>query len=78
MKEAFMQMMEDGWNGSNYEYLQRYANTLKKDKKIYMPLPCPNCFDKTLLFNSTTDIKCESDGCGQEFTLVDANTIRYK
>ena len=43
-----------------------------------MPLPCPNCFDKTLLFNSTTDIKCESDGCGQEFVLVDAKTIRYK
>ena len=78
MKEVFMEMIEEGWNGNNSEYLRRYASTLNKDKKIYMPLPCPNCFDKTLLFNSTTDIKCESHGCGHEFVLLDANTIRYK
>ena len=78
MKEILMEMIEEGWNGNNSEYLERYANTLKKNKKIYMPSPCPNCFDKKLLFNSTTDIKCETDGCGHEFVLVDAKTIRYK
>ena len=40
-------------------------------------IPCPNCFNKTLLYKSTTDINCVSQGCGQKFVLVNANTVRY-
>ena len=77
MKEVFMQMREEEWTGSATEYLRHYAAKLDK-KDIYMTIPCPNCFNKTLLFNSTSDIKCKSSGCGQEFVLVDVNTLRYK
>jgi len=77
MKEVFMKMREEEWVGDPKEYLKHYVNEYIKDKDIYMDIPCPNCFNKKLLFNSTTDIKCKHQGCGQKFILVDSNTVRY-
>jgi ribosomal protein S27E len=74
MKEVFMQMREEQWMGCEKEYLRQYAEKLR-DKDIYMNMPCPNCYDKKLLYNSTADINCAS--CAQKFVLVDANTLRY-
>ena len=38
---------------------------------------CPNCMTTKLHYYSPSDIKCNS-GCGQEFVLVDAKTVRFK
>ena len=43
---------------------------------VSLSIKCPNCFTDKLKFNSSKDIKC--DGCGHEFVLVDANTVRFK
>jgi ribosomal protein S27E len=45
---------------------------------IQMDILCPNCMQKKLMFNTSTDIKCSHDGCGHKFILVDANTVRFK
>jgi len=45
---------------------------------IEMDILCPNCMNKKLMFNTSTDIKCSHNGCGHEFILVNAETVRYK
>lgn len=45
---------------------------------ISMDIPCPNCFENKLEFKATDDIKCKHVGCGHEFILVDAKTLRFK
>lgn len=45
---------------------------------ITMDIICPNCMKKKLMFNTSTDIKCSQNGCGHEFILVDAETVRFK
>ena len=68
MKEIWQQMME------NEMYEIQYGVT---KNPIPLDILCPNCMKKHLEFTSVKDIKC-NEGCGQEFILVDANTVRYK
>jgi hypothetical protein len=45
---------------------------------VSMDMPCPNCFNNKLEFNTTDDIQCTHAGCGHEFVLVDAKTLKFK
>lgn len=45
---------------------------------IALDISCPNCMKKKLEFHNAHDIKCIAQGCGQEFVLVDAQTVRFK
>ncbi len=74
MKELFMKMREEEYTGCPKAYVQAYARSIQ-DKDTYVQIPCPNCNDKKLLYNSPSDIDCQS--CGQKFVLVDVNTLRY-
>jgi len=75
MKELHMEYMQSGTDKSAMEYLEWYYNQ-RKDIPTQMDQPCPNCFNKTLEYKSTNDINCGS--CGQEFILVDIDTLRFK
>ena len=45
---------------------------------ISVDIPCPNCFETKLEFKATDNIKCKHVGCGHEFILIDAKTLRFK
>lgn len=75
MKEVHMEYMQSGTDKSAMEYLEWYYNQ-RKDIPAQMDLPCPNCLNKTLDYIATDDINCKK--CGQEFILVDINTLRFK
>jgi len=68
MKEIWQEMME------NEMYEIEYGVT---KNPIPLDILCPNCMKKHLEFTSVENIKC-NQGCGQEFILVDADTVRYK
>tara|TARA_Y100000361_G_C11097832_1_gene310167 strand:- start:114 stop:332 length:219 start_codon:yes stop_codon:yes gene_type:complete len=69
MKELYMRMLEE------QQYGAHLAKHVPKEP-TKMDITCPNCMNDKLMFNSTADIKCH--GCGHEFVLVDANTVRFK
>ena len=68
MKELYMKMLE--------EQMQNTMLNLPTEPSP-TDILCPNCMKMRLTFYSTSDIKCDK-GCGQDFILVDANTVRYK
>ena len=79
MKEIFMEQRQQ-FNQSDeekqhLEYLKWYYET-RKDVPVDMTMACPNCFEKKLEYLDMNNIECT--GCGQEFILVDANTLRFK
>jgi hypothetical protein len=69
MKEAYMRMVEKEMYEMEYGIPQA---------PVKMDILCPNCMQEKLMFNTSTDIVCTGDGCGHEFILVDAETVRYK
>ena len=69
MKEIYMKMVEK----EQYEMMYGIPQ-----EPIEIDILCPNCMKKKLMFNTSTDIKCSHNGCGHEFILVDAETVRYK
>jgi len=75
MKEVHMEYMQSGTDKSAMEYLEWYYNQ-KKDIPAQMDQPCPNCLKETLDYIATDNINCRT--CGQEFILVDINTLRFK
>lgn len=79
MKEIFMEQRQQ-FNQSdeerqNLEYLKWYYET-RKDVPVDMTMSCPNCSEKKLEYLDTENIECTN--CGQEFILVDVNTLRFK
>lgn len=76
MKEVFMQMREDEWQGDPNEYLKQYVQKYKQDYDIHITeTPCPNCFTSHLFQVSHDDFYCEV--CAYEFVKVD-NALRFK
>ena len=75
MKQVHMEYMQSGTDKSAMEYLEWYYNQTK-NTPAQMDQPCPNCSSKTLNYMATDDINCTK--CGQEFVLVDINTLRFK
>ena len=77
MKEVFMQMREDNWQGEPNEYLKQYVNKdIKEEYNIHMTdMLCPNCFQVNLFQVSEHELYCEV--CAYEFVQVD-NAIRFK
>jgi ribosomal protein S27E len=69
MKEIYMAMLEEEMYNSNLVQIPEEPSTTD--------ILCPNCMKKKLMFHTITDVKCEL-GCGQEFVLVDAQTVRFK
>lgn len=69
MKELFMKMQEENYQGNPEEFLS--ANALELSTKIL----CPNCCQAHLK-EKKEDLYCYK--CGYEFVLVDENTIRFK
>ena len=68
MKELYMKMLEEQMQ---HTMLNSPAEPSPTD------ILCPNCMKMRLTFYSTSNIKCDK-GCGQDFILVDAKTVRYK
>lgn len=76
MKEVFMQMREDEWQGDPNEYLKQYVEKYKKDYQIHIvDTACPNCFTPHLFQVSEHDYHCEV--CAYDFVKVD-NALRFK
>ena len=72
MKELFIKQREEE------AYNELYAYITRKNDPTNLDIQCPNCNNTTLLFKSVDDIKCLSQGCGHEFVLINANTVRFK
>lgn len=68
MKELWMKMREEEMWRAELQIPQ---------EPTQIDILCPNCMKKKLHYYTTTNIKCDS-GCGQEFVLVDAKTVRFK
>ena len=69
MKELWQEMREKEMYEMEYGIPQ---------EPLAMDILCPNCMKKKLEFHTSTDIKCTGSGCGHEFILVDAETVRFK
>ena len=76
MKEVFMQMREDEWEGDPNEYLKQYVEKHMKDYEVHITdTACPNCFTPHLFQVGEHDFYCEV--CAYEFVKVD-NALRFK
>ena len=76
MKEVFMQMREDDWQGDPDDYLKQYVNNQRKDYEIHISeILCPNCFRTNLHQVDEHDYHCEV--CAYDFIKVN-NAIRFK
>ena len=69
MKELYMKMLEEQMNQVLIEHVPIEPSPTD--------ILCPNCMKQRLTYYNTDDIKCDK-GCGHEFTLVNANTVRFK
>lgn len=77
MKELFIkQMNEEMENGYYIERAALYYG--HEPEPVEINITCPNCMKKKLIFNTTNDIKCSENGCGQEYILINANTVKFK
>ena len=77
MKELFIkQMNEEMEKGYHDQLVEGYYG--HEPEPVEIDILCPNCNKKKLTFNTINDIKCSQDGCGQEFILIDANTVKFK
>jgi len=76
MKELFIkQMNEEMENGYHDKLAESYYGHEPEPTSI--DILCPNCMKEKLMFTTVNDIRCDI-GCGQEFVLVDANTVKFK
>ena len=69
MKELYMEMRQK-------ELLHLELEHEIPHPPIPMDILCPNCMKDKLMYKQQDDIQCS--GCGQEFVLVDAQTVRFK
>ena len=69
MKELFMKMQEENYQGHPEEFIANYS------KELSTKHTCPNC-SQAHLREKNDDLYCYK--CGYEFVLVDENTIRFK
>ena len=77
MKELFIkQMNEEMEQGYHIERAALYYG--HEPKPVEINITCPNCMEKKLEFYTTNDIKCSGNGCGQEYILINANTVKFK
>tara|TARA_R110002020_G_scaffold107192_2_gene249107 strand:- start:9467 stop:9781 length:315 start_codon:yes stop_codon:yes gene_type:complete len=68
---------------SEDELSKRDPNKFRKpgynDIEVSTKYVCPNCYEKSRLhstINNETEVECLD--CGQEFIIVDQNTLRFK
>ena len=73
MKEVFMQMREDNWEGTHEEYLKHYVETNKLN--LYKSSLCPACMSNDIQHRPNDKVTCTS--CGQNFIIKD-NIISFK
>ena len=73
MKEVFMQMREDDWQGTPEEYLQYHIEKIglaeTKDSL------CPSCLEYMITHKPNDEVTCSS--CNQEYKIID-NIIKFK
>ena len=76
MKEVFMQMREDEWEGDPNEYLKQYVEKHMKDYEVHIKdITCPNCGTPHLFQVDKHEYYCEV--CAYEFIEVE-NSLRFK
>ena len=69
MKELYMKMLEEQMNQTLIEHIPTEPSPTG--------ILCPNCMKQRLTYYATDNVKCDK-GCGHEFILIDANTVRFK
>ena len=69
MKELFMKMQEENYQGHPEDFIHEHAKELSTKYK------CPNC-SQAHLRSKEDDLYCYK--CGYEFVLIDEDTIRFK
>lgn len=75
MKEMYMQMVEEEYNGDHDAFIQELARVTCEEFVHLDSMQCPNCHNHSIHRNETEAV-CET--CGQEFILVEGNTLRFK
>ena len=79
MKDIFMQMREEEFEGNVEEYtnqLDELNHQEEEEQKIENNVLCPNCFKADLVFDKKSDSDCTK--CGQSFILIGPNQVRFK
>ena len=73
MKEVFMQMREENWEGTPEDYLQHYVarEGLIETKDSL----CPSCFDNMITHKPNDEVSCNS--CNQQYNVKN-NTLKFK
>jgi len=74
MKEVYMEMIEQDFNGDHNAHIQELAKQSCEEFSYLEDTPCPNCLNKTLHRNETEAV-CEA--CAQEFIYV-RSSLRFK
>ena len=74
MKEVYMEMIEQDFNGDHNAHIQELAKQSCEEFSYLEDTPCPNCLNKTLHRNETEAV-CEV--CAQEFIYV-RSSLRFK
>jgi len=74
MKEVYMEIVQNDFNGDHDAYMQELAKEPCK-KMVYIDdVACPNCFNYTLHRNET-EATCEI--CGEDFIYI-GSILRFK
>ena len=67
MKELYIKMIEEDWQGTPEEYLVNH----NKSRDI-----CPNCSKSSFTLQEDGDIHCNT--CGYDFIRLDDGELRFK
>jgi len=72
MKEVFMQMREENWEGTEEEYLHHYVEShgLNKTKDSL----CPSCFDQMITHTPNGSATCPK--CNQKYNIRN-NSLKF-
>ena len=79
MKEIFMQMREEDFDGDLEDYLQELDERnhhQEQEDNIQDDILCPNCFKDNLVFGDKSVTQCVK--CGQNFVLIGPNQVKFE
>lgn len=84
MKEIYMKMVEEEYQGDHDAYIQDLARVkieevIEESYDVVVDKVCPNCFERSKLHSMVqkgTEVECLD--CGQAFDEVEPGVLRFK
>tara|TARA_R100001463_G_scaffold91025_3_gene145717 strand:- start:8337 stop:8576 length:240 start_codon:yes stop_codon:yes gene_type:complete len=76
IKEVFIQMQAEDYQGDPDAYMKKYVEELKNAEEKEQ-IACPNCFKHSLISTEKENI-LECQDCGYDFIRIDNTTLRFR